>query len=336
MSIPMTRLGRTGLKVSKLALGTMTFGLQTDETTSFRILDRATEGGINFLDTADVYPLGGTVETTGRTEEIIGNWLQSKGPGARSRFIVATKAANKVGPNPWDQGNSRKHLLDAIDLSLKRLQTDHVDLYQLHHDDPQTPLDESLEALDVIVRSGRARYIGVSNFLSYRLARAIGIAALQKLTQFVSVQPRYSLLFREIERELLPLAGEEGLGVIPYNPLAGGLLTGKYAPGAKPEDNTRFTLGTAGSMYQDRYWNERSFATVTQLHKLADEAGVPLATLAVAWVMANPLITAPLLGASRPDQLDATLAAAEYKLPADLKQRLDDLTADYRKGDAPR
>ncbi|RZL65431.1 MAG: aldo/keto reductase [Variovorax sp.] len=336
MSIPTTRLGRTGLTVSRLALGTMTFGLQTDEPTSHRILDRAAEGGINFLDTADVYPLGGTVETTGRTEEVIGNWLRSKGGNRRSEFILATKAANKVGPNPWDQGNSRKHLLDAIDASLKRLQTDHVDLYQLHHDDPKTPLDESLEALDVIVRSGRARYIGVSNFLSYRLARAIGRAALNRLTQFVSVQPRYSLLFREIERELLPLADEEGLGVIPYNPLAGGLLTGKYAPGAKPEDNTRFTLGTAGNMYQDRYWNERSFATVAQLHKLADEAGVPLATLAVAWVMANPLITAPLLGASRPEQLDATLAAADYVLPPDLKKRLDDLTAEYRKGDAPR
>ncbi|RZI92898.1 MAG: aldo/keto reductase, partial [Variovorax sp.] len=266
MTIPTTRLGRTGLTVSRLALGTMTFGLQTDEPTSHRILDRATEGGINFLDTADVYPLGGTVETTGRTEEIIGNWLRAKGGNRRSEFILATKAANKVGPNPWDAGNSRKHLLDAIDASLKRLQTDHVDLYQLHHDDPKTPLDESLEALDVIVRSGRARYIGVSNFLSYRLARAIGRAAVNRLTQFVSVQPRYSLLFREIERELLPLADEEGLGVIPYNPLAGGLLTGKYAPGAKPEDNTRFTLGTAGSMYQDRYWNERSFATVAQLH----------------------------------------------------------------------
>lgn len=336
MSIPTTRLGRTGLTVSRLALGTMTFGLQTDEPTSHRILDRAAEGGINFLDTADVYPLGGTVETTGRTEEIIGNWLRSKGGNRRSEFILATKAANKVGPNPWDQGNSRKHLLDAIDASLKRLQTDHVDLYQLHHDDPKTPLDESLEALDVIVRSGRARYIGVSNFLAYRLARAIGRAAVNRLTQFVSVQPRYSLLFREIERELLPLADEEGLGVIPYNPLAGGLLTGKYAPGAKPEDNTRFTLGTAGNMYQDRYWNERSFHTVGQLHKLADEAGVPLATLAVAWVMANPLITAPLLGASRPEQLDATLAAAGYTLPADLKKRLDELTAEYRKGDAPR
>lgn len=336
MSIPTTRLGRTGLTVSRLALGTMTFGLQTDEAVSHRILDHATEGGINFLDTADVYPLGGTVETTGRTEEIIGRWLHAKGAGGRSQFIIATKACGKVGPNSWDQGASRKHLLDAIDASLKRLQTDHVDLYQLHSDDRETPIDESLEALDVIVRSGRARYIGVSNFLAYRLARAIGRSELHKLTKLVSVQPRYSLLFREIERELLPLAGEEGLGVIPYNPLAGGLLTGKYKPGAMPEDNTRFTLGTAGSMYQDRYWNERSFATVAQLHKLADEAGVPLATLAVSWVMANPLITAPLLGASRPEQLDATLAAADYKLGADLKKRLDELTAEYRKGDAPR
>jgi aryl-alcohol dehydrogenase-like predicted oxidoreductase len=336
MSIPTTRLGRTGLTVSRLALGTMTFGLQTDEAVSFQVLDKATEAGINFLDTADVYPLGGTVETTGRTEEIIGRWLQSKGPGARRRFVIATKAVGMVGPNPWDQGASRKHLLDAIDASLARLQTDHVDLYQLHSDDRTTPLDESLEALDTIVRSGRARYVGVSNFLAYRLARAIGVAELHKLTRLVCVQPRYSLLFREIERELLPLAGEEGLGVIPYNPLAGGLLTGKYKAGAKPADNSRFTLGTAGSMYQDRYWNERSFATVSQLHSLADEAGVPLATLAVAWVMANPLITAPLLGASRPEQLDATIAAAGYALDAGLKQRLDELTAEYRKGDAPR
>jgi aryl-alcohol dehydrogenase-like predicted oxidoreductase len=336
MSIPTTRLGRTGLTVSRLALGTMTFGLQTDEAMSHRILDKATEGGINFLDTADVYPLGGTVETTGRTEDIIGRWLKGQGPGRRAQFIVATKAVGKVGPNSWDQGASRKHLLDAIDASLKRLQTDHVDLYQLHHDDRETPLDESLEALDVIVKSGRARYVGVSNFLAYRLARALGRSDLRNLTRFVSVQPRYSLLFREIERELLPLAGEEGLGVIPYNPLAGGLLTGKYRPDSKPQENTRFTLGAAGAMYQDRYWNERSFATVAKLHKLADEAGVPLATLAVAWVMANPLITAPLLGASRPEQLDATLAAAEYKLDAGLKQRLDELTVEYRKGDAPR
>ncbi len=335
MPIPTTRLGRSGLTVSRLALGTMTFGLQTDEATSQQILDKATEAGIDFIDTADVYPLGGTLETAGRTEEIIGRWLQAR-PGRRGGIVLATKAVGKMGPQAWNQGASRKHLLAAIDASLARLQTDHVDLYQLHHDDRNTPLDETLAALDTIVRSGRARYIGVSNFFAWRLARALGRSELNRWTAFVSVQPRYSLLFREIERELLPLAADEGLAVIPYNPLAGGLLTGKYKAGAAPEQHTRFTLGTAGSMYQDRYWNERCFATVAQLHALADEAGVPLATLAVAWVMANPLVTAPLLGASRPEQLDATLAAAQYALDPALKQRLDDLSAEYRRGDAPR
>ncbi|RZL42228.1 MAG: aldo/keto reductase [Variovorax sp.] len=336
MTLPTTRLGRTGLTVSRLALGTMTFGLQTDEAASHRILDTAADAGIDFLDTADVYPLGGTLETVGRTEEIIGRWLKARGPAARGDFVVATKAVGKVGPRAWDQGASRKHLLDAVDRSLARLQTDHVDLYQLHSDDRETPLDETIEAMDVIVKSGRARYVGVSNYLAYRLARALGRADVLRLTRFVSVQPRYSLLFREIERELLPLAVEEGLGVIPYNPLAGGLLTGKYRGGAAPEAGTRFTLGTAGGMYQSRYWKEREFETVARLQALADEAGVPLATLAVAWVMANPAITAPLLGASRPEQLAATVAAADYRIDADLKQKLDEVTADYRKGDATR
>lgn len=336
MTIPTTRLGRTGLTVSRLALGTMTFGLQTEEAASHAILDKATDAGINFLDVADVYPLGGGLATAGRTEEIVGRWLRAKGTSRRGDFIVATKAVGKMGPNPWDQGASRKHLLDAIDASLRRLQVDHVDLYQLHSDDRETPLDEAVEAMDTIVRSGRARYVGVSNILAYRLARALGRADYLRLTRFVSVQPRYSLLFREIERELLPLVGEEGLGVIPYNPLAGGLLTGKYKAGSRPEENTRFTLGTAGSMYQDRYWNDKSFQAVSQLDAVAEEAGVPLATLAVAWVMANPAVTAPLLGASRPEQLDATLAAAEYKLDPALKARLDDLTSEFRKGDAQR
>ncbi|MES2530320.1 MAG: aldo/keto reductase, partial [Pseudomonadota bacterium] len=205
MSIPTTRLGRTGLTVSRLALGTMTFGLQTEESVSHQILDKATDAGINFLDVADVYPLGGGLATAGRTEEIVGRWLRAKGASRRGDFIVATKAVGKMGPNPWDQGASRKHLLDAIDASLKRLQIDHVDLYQLHSDDRETPLDESIEALDTIVKSGRARYVGVSNFLAYRLARALGRSELLRLTRYVSVQPRYSLLFREIERELLPL-----------------------------------------------------------------------------------------------------------------------------------
>ena len=337
MTMTTTRLGGTGLVVSRQVLGTMTFGLQTDEATSFAILDAAVAGGINFIDTADVYPLGGTLDTAGRTEAIIGRWLQAGGPARRRSIVLATKAVGKMGPHDWDGGASRKHLLEAIDASLARLQVDHVDLYQLHHDDRSTPLDESLEALHTIVRSGRARYVGVSNFLAYRMARALGRAEVLRVVKPVCVQPRYSLLFREIERELLPLVQEEGLGVIPYNPLAGGLLTGKYRGAADtPEANTRFTLGTAGAMYQDRYWNERSFATVAELQAIAAEAGVPLATLAVAWVMANPLITAPILGASRPEQLTATLAAASYVLDPALKARLDTLTADYRKGDAPR
>lgn len=334
MSIATTRLGRTGLTVSRLALGTMTFGLQTDEPTSQRILDKAFDAGVTLLDTADVYPLGGTLDTVGRTEEVIGRWMRQH--GRRGQVVLATKAVGKMGPNPWDQGASRKHLLTAIDASLARLQTDHVDLYQLHHDDRHTPLDESLEALDTIVRSGRARYIGVSNFMAWRLARMIGRAELLRLVQPVCVQPRYSLLFREIERELLPLAEAEGLAVIPYNPLAGGLLSGKYRVGDAPQAGTRFTLGTTAGMYQDRYWNERCMGTVAQLQQLAAEAGMPLATLAVAWVMAQPQITAPLLGASKPEQLDATLAAAEVKLDPALLARLADLTAEYRKGDAPR
>lgn len=331
MSIPTIRLGRTGLTVSRLCLGTMTFGFQTDEETSRAILAKAADAGVNFLDTADVYPLGGGLPTAGRTEEIVGRWLK----GQRDRFIVATKCVGRVGPNAWDQGASRKHILDAIDASLRRLGTDYVDLYQLHSDDRDTPIDETLEALDVVVRSGKARYIGVSNYLAYRLARALGRADVRGLTRFVSVQPRYALLFREIERELLPLAQEEGLGVIPYNPLAGGLLTGKHRFG-EPTPGTRFTLGTAAANYQQRYWNERAFATVERLKGIAAEAGQPLTTVAVAWVLANPVITSAIIGASRPDQLDATLAAATLTLDPQLKARLDEATAEYRRGDAQR
>jgi len=325
-------LGATGLSVSRLVLGTMTFGLQTDEPTSRKILDVAAEAGVNFLDVADVYPLGGGLDTVGRTEEIVGRWLEGK----RQRYIVATKAVGKVGPSEWDQGASRKHLLDAIDASLRRLKTDYVDLYQLHSDDPRTPLDETLEALDQIVRSGKARYIGVSNFLAYRLARALGKADARRLTRFVSVQPRYNLLFREIERELLPLAREEDLAVIPYNPLAGGLLTGKHQQGSAPTPGTRFTLGTAAERYQDRYWHEREFRTVEALRRLADQSGHSLTSLAIAWVLENPAITAPIIGASRPEQLPEVLKAASLRLDSQLKQRLDELTADYRHGDAER
>ena len=326
------QLGRCGLQVSQLCLGTMTFGLQVDEPVAHAILDRAAEGGVSFLDLADVYPLGGDLTTVGRTEEIVGRWLA----GRRDDFVVATKCFGPMGPRPWDAGNSRRHVLDAVDASLRRLQTDFIDLYQLHFDDRSVPLDETLSALDSLVRAGKVRYIGCSNFLAYRLARALGRSEALGLTSFVSVQPRYNLLFREFERELFPLCLEEGIGVIPYNPIAGGLLSGKHDRTKPPEEGTRFTLGNAARTYQDRYWNDHVFDTVDTLAGLARDAGLPLTTLAVAWVLRHPAVTSPIIGASRPDQLADTLAAVDVELDDDLVARLDEATAEYRRGDAPR
>ena len=327
-----TRLGRTGLPVSRLCLGTMTFGLQSDEPTAVAILDRAAEGGIDFLDTSDAYPLGGDLSTRGVTEEILGRWLRGK----RDRFIVATKCFVPTGPAPFDAGNSRKHILSAVEASLRRLQTDYIDLYQLHGYDEQTPIDETLSALDDLVHQGKVRYVGCSNFLTYQLVRAIGRSETLRLTRLDSVQPRYNLLFRQIEREMLPFCGEEGVGVIPYNPIAGGLLSGKHSRSAPPPEGSRFTLGSAGGQYQDRYWHDQEFDTVEQLRGLAAEAGLSLVTLAVAWVLANKAITAPIIGASRPEQLDDSLAAPVVKVDDDLKRRLDEITLQYRMGDAPR
>src|SRR5271165_3190322 len=288
-----TRLGRTGLPVSRLCLGTMTFGLQRDELAAAEILDHAAEGGIDFVDTSDAYPLGGDLSTRGVTEEILGRWLRGK----RDRFILATKCFVPTGPAPFDAGNSRKHIMSAVEASLRRLQTDYVDLYQLHGYDRQTPIDETLGALDDLVRQGKVRYLGCSNFLTYQLVRAVGRTETLRLARLDCVQPRYNLLFRQIEREMLPYCAEDGIGVISYNPIAGGLLSGKHSRSAPPPEGGRFTLGWAGTTYQERYWNERAFDTVEALRKLADQAGVSLVTLSVAWVLANKAITAPIIGA---------------------------------------
>lgn len=327
------RFGRTGLKVSRLCLGTMTFGLQCDEAQSRAILDAAAEAGIDFLDTSDVYPLGGGLKTAGRTEEIVGQWLR----GRRHQFILATKCVNQMGPKPWNQGMSRKHVLDAIDASLRRLGTDYVDLYQLHRYDPDTPIDEALEALDAVVRAGKARYVGVSNWPAYKVARALGRSELRQLVRIESVQPRYNMLFRSFERDLLPLCAEENVAVIPYNPLAGGMLTGKHDRQAPPPEDGRFRLGTAGSLYQARYWTDQAFETIEAIRGIAQEAGMSMATLAVAWVLSNPAVTAPIIGASRPGQLADSVAAAERgPLPAEVKAKLDDLTHHFRAVDADR
>jgi aryl-alcohol dehydrogenase (NADP+) len=239
-------------------------------------------------------------------------------------------------PGPNGYGLSRKAILAQIDHSLKRLGTDYVDLYQAHHFDASTPLDETVEAFDAVVKSGKARYVGVSNYQAYRVARALGRSEALGLTRLVSVQPRYNLLFRQIERELLPLGEEEGLAVIPYNPLAGGLLTGKHQRTAPPPAGSRFTLGSAGKTYVQRYWKERELDTVEAVVKLAGEHALEPATLAVAWVLAHPAITAPLVGASKPEQLTASIAAVGLQLDPTLKAQLDTLTHEYRMGDAAR
>ena len=325
------RFGLTGLKVSRLCLGTMTFGYQCDEETSFAIMNAADEAGITFFDTADVYPLGAPAEIFGRTEEVIGRWLGSR----RDKFILATKCYFPTGPNPWDAGNSRKNIMRALDASLRRLGTDFVDLYQLHSWDADTPIDETLQALDDVVRSGKVRYVGCSNFLAYQLARSIGRSEMLGCASFVSVQPRYNLLFRENERELFPLCAEEGIAVIPYNPLAGGFLTGKHQPGA-PTEGGRFTLGSAAGRYQERYWNDRMFTVIDELRPIAEAAGVSMATLAVQWVLANPTISSPIVGASKPEQLKDSVAAVEAVLDPTIKALLDQMTYEFRFGDNAR
>lgn len=307
----------------------MTFGYQCDEEVSRQILDSAFEAGIDFIDTADVYPVGAPPKDFGATEEIVGRWMK----GRRDQVVVATKCFFPTGSKPWDSGNSRQNVMRAIDASLRRLGTDHVDLYQIHAWDHHTPIDETLSAMDDLVTSGKVRYIGCSNVLAYQLARSLGRSEVLGAHKFVSVQPRYNLLFRQNERELFPLCTEEGVAVIPYNPLAGGLLTGKHTRG-NPTEGTRFTLGFAAERYQDRYWHEHMFDIVDAMREIADETGVTLATLAVQWVLANPVVTSPIIGASRPEQLVDAVAAVSSPLDSEVKGRLDALTAEFRHGDS--
>src|SRR6516162_1290853 len=301
------RMGATGLKVSEICLGTMTFGHQCDERTSFAILDKAAAAGVTFLDTADVYPVPPTPETAGRSEEIIGRWLHGK----RDRFVVATKCRMRVGVGPNDEGLSRKHILKAAEDSLRRLRTDYLDLYQTHFPDPDTPQEETLRALDDLVRQGKVRYLGCSNYPAWQVALALGLSARLDLARFDCVQPRYNLLYRDIEEELLPLCRHQGLGVIAYNPLAGGFLSGKYRNLEELPAGTRFTLGKTGELYRDRYWHQAQLRAVEELRKHFEPRGKSLVSVAVAWVLNQPGITAAIVGASRPEQLDASLAAVD-------------------------
>jgi aryl-alcohol dehydrogenase (NADP+) len=320
------RLGQTGLKVSEICLGTMTFGGQSDEASARAILDRAAHAGVDFIDTADCYPVPLEPATCGRTEEIVGRWLR----GRRARFVLATKAFFPTGPGANERGNSRRHLIAACEASLRRLDCEWIDLYQVHAFDAETPLDETLRALDDLVRAGKVRYAGCSNFRAWELSRALARSERRNLVRFDSTQPRYNLLHREIETELLPLCRAEGVGVIVFNPLAGGLLTGKHAPGQEPAEDSRFgtRLGSTAVSYRRRYWQAEALASIAALKSFFEARGQSLTSAAMAFVLEQPGISAAIVGASRVEQLGDSLAGADLQLDDEARTRIDQVWYD--------
>jgi aryl-alcohol dehydrogenase (NADP+) len=303
-----TRLGGTGLKVSRLCLGAMTYGskkwrewvLEEEESRPF--LRRALEAGIDFFDTADVY-------SNGVSEEILGRALKDFGP-SRDRLVIATKVHGPMGDDPNQRGLSRKHIRHSIDASLKRLGTDYVDLYQIHRFDYETPIEETLAALDDVVRAGKALYIGASSMYAWQFAKMLCAAERLGLARFVSMQNHYNLIYREEEREMLPLCREEGIGVIPWSPLARGFLAGNRRPGDYGE-----TLRAKTDEYaQKMYYQPSDFAVVERVTAIARQRGVSNAQVALAWLLTRPGVTAPIVGASKMQHLDDALAALELKL----------------------
>ncbi|HEX7587902.1 MAG TPA: aldo/keto reductase [Anaerolineae bacterium] len=297
------QLGSTGLRVSPIALGCMTFGRDIDEAASVPIVRRALDAGINFFDTANVYGRGVSEEITGRALKDV-----------RERVVIASKFFGQMGDAPNERGASRYHIHNSIEASLRRLQTDHIDLYQIHRFDSDTPLEETLRALDDLVYAGKVRYIGCSNFAAWQIVKSLWISEAEHLVKFVSVQPRYNLVFREPETDLLPMCKSEGLAVIPYSPLGGGFLTGKYKPGEPPPPGTRLATQT---FYQDIYARDKNFRVVAELDKYAQTRGVPKELLALAWVMSHPAVTAPIVGARTIAHLEGALAALELNMSQD-------------------
>ena len=318
-------LGRSGLRVSPLCLGTMLFGSQCDEATSVAILDEAAGLGIDFLDTADVYPVPPGPETWGRSEEILGRWLR----GRRERFVVATKCGSRVGPGPNDAGGSRRHVIAACEASLRRLQTDRVDLFYLHHPDLGAPLPETLEALDRLVRDGKVLYVGVSNFEAWQVGLALEAIAERRLSRIAAFQPRYNLVHRPAERDLLPLARAAGIAVLPYNPLAGGMLTGRYRRGAPPPEDSRFARGEWGRMYRGRYWAEPMFDVAEAVVEVATAEGLTPAQVALAWLLGRDGVTGVIVGASRPEQVGEWAGAVGRRLSEVGQTRLDEVSKGF-------
>ncbi|MEW6178733.1 MAG: aldo/keto reductase [Chloroflexota bacterium] len=309
------KLGRTGLKVSALCMGSMQFGWTAGEDESYRILSRSFEAGINFIDTADIYSRWAAGNPGGVAETIIGNWMKRNGI-PRHEVIIATKVRGRVGDAPNDEGLSRAHIFHAVEQSLRRLQTDYIDLYQTHWYDDQTSIEETLSALDDLVRMGKVRYIGCSNYPAWRLMQALWTSDKLGLARFDSLQPHYNLVHRaEYERELAQVCQTYGLGVLPYSPLAGGFLSGKYRRGQTQVESQRNV---------SRYFTESGWKTLDALDEIALQRGVSVSQVALAWLLTQPGITSPIIGPRSIEQLEDNLNAADLRLNDDEMSRLNE------------
>ena len=306
------RLGRSGLKVSEICLGTMTFGVSTDQDEATRIVNLAFDAGINFFDTADGYSIG-------RSEEMLGQALK----GRRRESVVATKFFNPMGGGPNDSGMSRVHIMDAIEDSLKRLQMDHVDVYYIHHVDVETPLEEMLRALDDLVHQGKVRYIACSNYQAWRLCEALWISESNDLARFVCYQPQYSLVVRDIEQELVPLCLHKGLGIVAWSPLAGGFLTGKYEPGQRSVPDTRSADGWG---FPARFFAPNADETLATLLEVSDELGRAPSQVALRWLLDRPGVTSVISGVRTAEQLRDNVDATGWRLEGDPLTRLNEVS----------
>jgi len=314
------KLGRTGLRVAALCLGGNTFGWTTDQKASEAVLDAYVESEGNFIDTADVYARWVKGNSGGESETALGMWMKAR--GNRSQVVIATKVMGPMGPGPNDTGLSRQHIVQGLEASLRRLQTDYVDLYQAHWDDRETPLDETLRAFDDLVRQGKVRYLGASNYHAWRLARALWESDKRGHARYETLQPKYNLVFRdEYERELMPLCLEQGVGVIPYSSLASGFLSGKYRRGGDLPTTAR------ASGVRKTYMNDRGFTVLEAVEKVAAAAGATPAQVALSWLARRPGITAPIASATSVAQLKELVAGVELRLDEEATAALDRASA---------
>ena len=314
------KLGRTGLKVSELCLGTMTFRWTSTEEQSWQVLDRAWEAGINFIDTADIYSSWVEGNPGGVAEEIIGKWLKGK---PRDEIVIATKVRGRMWPGPNGEGLSRQHIMLAVEHSLRRLGVEAIDLYQVHWPDPDTPLEETLRALDDLVTAGKVRYIGASNYRAWLLTKALWVSDRHGYARFDSIQPHYHLLNRpEVEPELAALCLDQGIGMIPYSPLAGGFLTGKYTRDRIPA-GARFAADKEGAQ---RYMTEANFAVIDALREMGEARGRSILQMALGWMLTMSFVTSPIIGANTVEQLEESLGAVGLRLTEEEMERLDAVT----------